>query len=257
MCAGIAGALLLLRLDGATAQTNESKASAESQSLCPMIEAAARANALPVDFFARLIWRESRFRADAIGPQTRSGARALGIAQFMPATAIEQDLLEPFDPKQALPKSGAFLAELRDEFGNLGLAAAAYNAGAQRVRDFLAGSRGLPEETRNYVAAITGHPVEEWAKADTKSAERTSEKGSSENDDPRLDCNQLLASLDRYPSSLSGKWLVQDLRNVPSWCRALTHPNVQTCGSVHAPATVIQAVLSQSKRKNHSTRAAL
>jgi soluble lytic murein transglycosylase-like protein len=42
---------------------------------------------LPVEFFARLIWQESRLRPDAIGPVTRSGKRAQGIAQFMPATA--------------------------------------------------------------------------------------------------------------------------------------------------------------------------
>ena len=82
----------------------------------------------------------------------------------MPGTAAERSLLDPFNPVEALPKSAAFLAELRDRFGNLGLAAAAYNAGPQRVRDFVAGSRGLPAETRNYVLAVTGHPIEEWLK---------------------------------------------------------------------------------------------
>ena len=95
---------------------------------------------------------------------TRSGARALGIAQFMPATAAERHLLEPFNPVEALPKSGKFLADLRAEFGNLGLAAAAYNAGPQRVRKFITGSRGLPRETRNYVLSITGRSVDAWAK---------------------------------------------------------------------------------------------
>src|ERR1700752_4808479 len=130
--------------------------------LCPMIQSVARLNALPVDFFARLIWQESRFRPDAIGPITSSGQRAQGIAQFMPGTASERGLLDPLNPVQALPKSAEFLAELREQFGNLGLAAAAYNAGPQRVRDFLAGVRDLPLETRNYVSAITGHAVEDW-----------------------------------------------------------------------------------------------
>ena len=62
----------------------------------------------------------------------------------MPGTAAERGPFEPFNPVEALPKSGEFLAELRDEFGNLGLAAAAYNAGPQRLRDFLAGLRDLP-----------------------------------------------------------------------------------------------------------------
>jgi len=134
-------------------------------SICLMAEAAASANGLPFEFFARLIWQESRFRPDAVGPVTRSGARARGIAQFMPRTASERGLLAPHDPVQALPKSAEFLRELLNEFGNLGLAAAAYNAGPRRVRDWLEGRGGLPSETQRYVEIITGHPAEEWAKA--------------------------------------------------------------------------------------------
>ena len=68
-----------------------------------MVEAAARANALPLDFFARIIWQESRFQPQAVGPATRTGERAQGIAQFMPGTAGERGLLDPFNPVEALP----------------------------------------------------------------------------------------------------------------------------------------------------------
>ena len=44
---------------------------------------------------------------------------------------------------QALPKAAQFLRDLKDQFGNLGLAAAAYNAGPARVRGWLAGARRL------------------------------------------------------------------------------------------------------------------
>ncbi len=84
------------------------------EAMCLMIESAARASSLPLEFFARVIWQESRFRSDAIGPVTRSGQRAQGIAQFMPGTANERGLLDPFNPVQALPKSAEFLAELRE-----------------------------------------------------------------------------------------------------------------------------------------------
>ena len=134
-------------------------------SICLTAEAAASANGLPFEFFARVIWQESRFRPEAVGPVTRSGARARGIAQFMPRTASERGLLDPYDPVQALPKSAEFLRQLLQEFGNLGLAAAAYNAGPRRVRDWLEGRGGLPSETQRYVEIITGHPAEEWAKA--------------------------------------------------------------------------------------------
>ena len=159
---------------GHASPTNESGAGAQRQaeaapetdareSLCLMIESAARANDLPLEFFARVIWQESRFQANAVGPVTRSGQRAEGIAQFMPGTASERRLLDPFNPVQALPKSAEFLRELRNQFGNLGLAAAAYNAGPKRVQDWLAGSGYMPQETRNYVAAITGSSVDDWA----------------------------------------------------------------------------------------------
>ena len=67
-------------------------------SICLMIESAARANDLPVEYFARVIWQESRFQPDAVGPTTRNGQRAQGIAQFMPGTAAERRLLDPLDP---------------------------------------------------------------------------------------------------------------------------------------------------------------
>jgi soluble lytic murein transglycosylase-like protein len=161
-----------------------------SQSICMIIESAASANRLPLDFFARVIWQESRFQADAVGPPTRSGARAQGIAQFMPRTAEERGLLDPFDPIQALPKSAQFLSELRAEFGSLGLAAAAYNAGPQRLRDYLAGRGGMPAETRAYVLAITGVPIDDWIKA-----------GATDRPPDRApNCQQLVALLKRAPN---------------------------------------------------------
>src|SRR6266700_5855757 len=160
------------------------------ESLCLLIESAARANDLPVEFFARVIWQESRFRAESIGPVTRSGQRAQGIAQFMPGTAAERGLLDPFDPVQALPKSAEFLRELRHQFGNLGLAAAAYNAGPGRLREFLSAHRPLPAETRNYVLAITGISVDEWARSGKREPERVIKPG----------CGELMALLHRAPN---------------------------------------------------------
>ena len=47
--------------------------------LCHALEHSAAENGLPVEFFARVIWQESRFDARAVSPK---GAE--GIAQFMP-----------------------------------------------------------------------------------------------------------------------------------------------------------------------------
>ena len=80
----------------------------------------------------------------------------------MPRVAASYGLANPFDPIAALTASGKLLAELVDQFGNLGLAAAAYNAGPKRVQDWIARKRGLPAETRNYVQSITGRAAEHW-----------------------------------------------------------------------------------------------
>ena len=128
------------------------------EEICRIIEAAATREALPVPFFARLIWRESRFDPRAVSP-----AGAQGIAQFMPFVANGRGLADPFDPLPALLESAEYLGELLRRFGNLGLAAAAYNAGPKRVQDWL-GKRGiLRQETRDYVAIITGHRPAAWA----------------------------------------------------------------------------------------------
>jgi hypothetical protein len=166
------------------------------EAICLMIESAAKANDLPLEFFARVIWQESRFHSDAVGPLTRSGRRAQGIAQFMPGTASERRLLDPFDPVQALPKSAEFLSELRSQFGNLGLAAAAYNAGPRRVLEWLLGSGYLPLETRNYVSAITGTSVDNWA-----AARKNGENGKAPDRVPATSCRELMALLQRAPNA--------------------------------------------------------
>jgi hypothetical protein len=162
------------------------------EAICLMIESAAKSNDLPLEFFARVIWQESRFQSDAVGPLTRSGQRAQGIAQFMPGTANERALLDPFDPVQALPKSAEFLSELRNQFGNLGLAAAAYNAGPRRVQEWLAGKGPMPAETRNYVSVITGSTVDEWATA--------GRGGKMPAGTPTTSCRELMALLKRAPN---------------------------------------------------------
>ncbi len=158
-----------------------------AQALCRVITTAANGQHIPVAFLTRLIWQESAFRSEAMSP-----AGAQGIAQFMPGTAAERGLDDPFDPEKAVPASAALLAELSARFGNLGLAAAAYNAGPRRVGDWLAGRGGLPFETRDYVERITGRSAEDWA-ADAK-AHATHEPAV----EPQ-DCLQLAATLRTAP----------------------------------------------------------
>jgi hypothetical protein len=148
---------------GIAAAATDGQAQAKPQTtadgICRALVQAAADNGLPVHFFTRLIWQESRFNPSAVSPKG-----ALGIAQFMPRTASGRGLADPLEPLLALRESASYLAELRTTFrGNLGLATAAYNAGPGRVEAWLAGRRGLPDETRAYVLAITGYSAEAWA----------------------------------------------------------------------------------------------
>jgi hypothetical protein len=167
--------------------------------LCRLIETAAREHGVAADFLTNLIWRESSFHAGAASPK---GAQ--GIAQFMPYTAAERGLADPFDPEQAIPHAARLIADLAARFGNLGLAAAAYNAGAARVARWLAGEVGLPAETRNFVRLVTGHPPEDWmGKAETPQARPAPEP-----------CAAILVSL-RRPGRPMEEARVQPMEEAP------------------------------------------
>jgi hypothetical protein len=141
----------------AVPQATEQVQELPKKNFCSALKEAAESSSIPIGFFARLLWQESRFRSSEV-----SSAGAQGVAQFMPGTAAEVGLDDPFDPFKALPASAKFLRKLHDEFGNLGLAAAAYNAGSGRIRKWLSGRGALPRETRDYVRIITGNAAENW-----------------------------------------------------------------------------------------------
>lgn len=125
--------------------------------ICELIAQEADEHELPREFFARLIWKESRFDHLAVSP-----AGAEGIAQFMPATAKSRGLSDSFDIEKAIPASAKYLAELKRGYGNLGLAAAAYNAGETRISNWLGSGGFLPLETEDYVLDVTGEPADNF-----------------------------------------------------------------------------------------------
>jgi hypothetical protein len=244
--------LALVLLLNASMQAAAAQGSLSVDKICSLIESSAHTNSLPVDFLTRLIWQESRFKPDVIGSGTKDGGRAEGIAQFMPTTAAEHKLIEPFNPVEALPKSAEFLAQLRDQFGNLGLAAAAYNAGPKRVQDYLAGTRALPMETRNYVLTITGKPVQDWVRPSTQQ-QNISNASDAHSEPLNPKCQELVALLEQQDSrapNLAKRGAAQTNRKVPSWCSGLRHPNVSACGDVHMPLSSAKssAVLGPSIR---------
>jgi hypothetical protein len=170
--------------------------------VCPIMQQQAESRRLPPMAFVRLIWRESRFNPSAVSPK---GAQ--GIAQFMPGTAIDRGLDDPFEPKSAIMHSASLLADLLREFGNFGLAAAAYNAGEERVRNWLAGYGGLPFETEEYVQFVTGRAAGEWKLAETDLPAALKAEGQEVQDSCRkLAPLVVRAVYETEPLTASGAW---------------------------------------------------
>lgn len=83
--------------------------------------------------------------------KARSHVGALGLMQFMPATARSLNV-DPLDPKSAIDGAARLLKSHMKTFGSTDLALAAYNAGPGNVRKY----GGIPPftETQNYVKKI-------------------------------------------------------------------------------------------------------
>ncbi len=107
---------------------------------------------IPANLFVRQINQESGFRVNAY-----SWAGAIGIAQFMPATAAGLGI-NPYNPVQSLSGAARLMASYYHQYGNYAMALAAYNAGPGAVSRALSCGGSwtycLPAETQNYIRVI-------------------------------------------------------------------------------------------------------
>lgn len=108
-------------------------------------------NGIPPGMLARLLWQESRFRPEFISGAKRSAAGAVGIAQFMPATAREWGVIAT-DAGSSIAGAGRYLAWLYRKTGSWSLALAAYNWGIGNVQK--KGIEAAPAETQDYFTQI-------------------------------------------------------------------------------------------------------
>jgi Transglycosylase SLT domain len=205
-----------------TAETRQQRLTRSE--ICQLIESAATGEALPFEFFARLIWQESRFNPHAVSP-----AGAQGIAQFMPKTANGRGLADPFEPASALQESAEFLRELVQQFGNVGLAAAAYNAGPKRVYDWLAKRGALPRETQHYVQIITGRSAEKWAAAEPPSPEQAED----------FQCNEIATLVAQRRSGAALERLARAV------AQRLSHPHGETAADSAARRSARNGILAK------------
>lgn len=118
---------------------------------------------IPPRLLASLLYQESRYRADIINGSVRSSAGALGIAQFMPATAVEQlgSVEAALDPMKAIPGAAKYLRWnfnfLRPYGGGWRDAVIAYNWGPGNAKRWIQAGRPvsqLPGETKHYASVV-------------------------------------------------------------------------------------------------------
>ena len=119
----------------------------------PYIQQASRRFDVPERWIREVMRQESGGRASAT-----SRVGAMGLMQVMPATYSELSRRyglggDPYHPWDNIMAGTAYVREMYELYGSPGFLAA-YNGGPRRLEDYLWGGRGLPTETRNYVARI-------------------------------------------------------------------------------------------------------
>ncbi len=124
----------------------------------PYIRSASTRFDMPESWVRAIIRQESGGRMYMNGKLITSSAGAMGLMQVMPGTYGElrerYDLGDdPFHPRDNILAGVAYMREMYDIYGSPGFLAA-YNAGPGRLDDYLTNNRGLPDETRKYVAMI-------------------------------------------------------------------------------------------------------
>jgi Transglycosylase SLT domain len=228
-------ALLWLGTAGGATATAAALESVD-HAVCRLIERSAHAAHLPVPFLTRVIWRESSFRAAAVSP-----VGAEGIAQFMPGTAQERGLADPFDPEQAIPKAANLLAALRRRFGSLGIAAAAYNAGPARVTNWLHGHGDLPAVTHAYVRFVTQQSDDETAGSGSSTPTGiTGAAAATPSPPPAESCLAVTAELRRGQFGIGGEAFGFTPMPLAPW-------GVQLAGSFSKPAAL--AAFERERRR--------
>ncbi|MBE9604689.1 lytic transglycosylase domain-containing protein [Acetobacteraceae bacterium H6797] len=119
----------------------------------PYIKEASQRFDVPERWIREVMRQESGGRTSATSP-----VGAMGLMQVMPGTYAELRQRyglgdDPYHPYDSIMAGTAYIREMYELYGSPGYLAA-YNAGPRRFEDYLWNGKGLPAETRNYVARI-------------------------------------------------------------------------------------------------------
>jgi hypothetical protein len=135
----------------------------------PHFEEAEQKYGLPTGLLKSMAREESRFNPEAV-----SEVGAIGLMQFMPATAKAFDI-DPKDPLQSIDAAGRYIQNSLREFdGDVALAVASYHAGVKGVQGYVAGKAGtgVGPRTKNYVRNILGEDLKEQNEYEGRIAEK-------------------------------------------------------------------------------------
>lgn len=121
---------------------------ARRQQYASLIERISKIHAVDARLVKAIIEVESAYAADAV---SKTGAQ--GLMQLMPATAKRYFVRDPLEPSENIRGGVQYLSELREEFRELELILAAYNAGEKAVRRY---DNQVPpfKETRGYIERV-------------------------------------------------------------------------------------------------------
>lgn len=144
-------------IDLTNANIDLTNANDNEKRLAPFIKAIEEKHGIKSGVLHKLLKQESAFRTDVITGAKKSSVGALGIAQFMPKTAIEWlgSTQKALEPEAAIEGAGRYLKWLYLQCANdWTKAVAAYNWGIGNVKN--KGLASAPSETRKYVKKILG-----------------------------------------------------------------------------------------------------
>ena len=145
--------LLSCSLVAIAGKATQKSATATSSSWASLIAEASQRFGVPAHWIRAVMQLESTGDTGALSPKG-----AMGLMQVMPQTYEELRFryhlgADPYEPRNNILAGAAYLREMHNRFGPDGFLAA-YNAGPGRYDDYLKSGRPLPQETRNYVAAL-------------------------------------------------------------------------------------------------------
>lgn len=115
--------------------------------IAQIIERVAQEEGVDEALVRAVVQAESGGNPNAVSPKG-----AMGLMQLMPRTAEAMGVSNPFDPEQNVRGGVRLLRGLLNEFGDVRLALAAYNAGGPAVRQY----GGVPPfaETQKFVRRV-------------------------------------------------------------------------------------------------------